>query len=222
MAIGPMNLFKNRFVNFFFSFFIFFSFLFFFLVSQFQIERICPTKQMALQVTQYIFFDDNSYSFRCQPTDYSTTPDALYQANLSYMYFMLKLIDFLDTIFFILRKKTSHVSFLHVYHHVMIAMSAYICVLYATGMCYTQSPFVKVKNFGFLLQNFSFVFHFCATGGQGILLGYLNSLVHAVMYTYYLLSIWMPQVKSSKLIKRNITRMQMVNALKNCCFLFGK
>lgn len=43
------------------------------------------------------------------------------------------------------------------------------------------------------------------------MLGYLNALVHAVMYTYYLLSIWMPSVKTSKLIKRNITRLQMVS-----------
>lgn len=59
--------------------------------------------------------------------------------------------------------------------------------------------------------------------GQGIMLGYLNSLVHAVMYTYYLLSIWMPSVKTSKLIKRNITRLQMVrhyaNWLCNKCFV---
>lgn len=50
-------------------------------------------------------------------------------------------------------------------------------------------------------------------GGQGVLLGYLNTFVHAVMYTYYLLSIWMPQVKSSSLIKRNITRLQMVRSV---------
>lgn len=50
----------------------------------------------------------------------------------------------------------------------------------------------------------------CGLGGQGIMLGYLNTFVHAVMYTYYLLSIWMPQVKSSNLIKQNITRLQMV------------
>lgn len=45
------------------------------------------------------------------------------------------------------------------------------------------------------------------------MLGYLNAFVHAVMYTYYLLSIWMPSVKSSKMIKANITRLQMVNQI---------
>lgn len=60
------------------------------------------------------------------------------QANLSYVYFILKLFDYLDTVFFILRKKTEHVSFLHVYHHVMISVGAYICVLYATGMSHSD------------------------------------------------------------------------------------
>lgn len=81
-----------------------------------------------------MFFSDSGFSFKCQATDYSNTKGALYQAYLSYTYFILKLFDYFDTIFFILRKKTEHVSFLHVYHHVMISFSAYICVLYATGM----------------------------------------------------------------------------------------
>lgn len=51
-------------------------------------------------------------------------------------------------------------------------------------------------------------------GGQGILLGYLNTFVHAVMYTYYLLSIWMPEIKQSKSTKKNITRLQMVSILE--------
>lgn len=55
-------------------------------------------------------------------------------------------------------------------------------------------------------------------GGQGILLGYLNTFVHAVMYTYYLLSIWKPEIKSSISIKKNITRLQMV---KYGCNLSG-
>lgn len=52
---------------------------------------------------------------------------------MSYSYFALKLFDYLDTVFFILRKKTEHVSFLHVYHHVLISFGAYICVLFSTG-----------------------------------------------------------------------------------------
>lgn len=58
---------------------------------------------------------------------------AMYTAYMCYGYFILKLTDYFDTIFFILRKKSAHVSFLHVYHHVAVSVAAYICVLFATG-----------------------------------------------------------------------------------------
>ncbi len=32
-------------------------------------------------------------------------------------YFFSKLIEFLDTVFFVLRKKNNQISFLHMYHH---------------------------------------------------------------------------------------------------------
>ncbi|OQR68406.1 elongation of very long chain fatty acids protein 4-like, partial [Tropilaelaps mercedesae] len=37
-----------------------------------------------------------------------------------YYYTFVRVIDFLDTIFFVLRKKFSHVSFLHVAHHCLV------------------------------------------------------------------------------------------------------
>lgn len=58
----------------------------------------------------------------------------MYEAYVGYSYFILKLIDYLDTVFFILRKKWAQVSFLHVYHHVMTSVVAYIFMLYAPGL----------------------------------------------------------------------------------------
>lgn len=97
------------------------------------IELFCFMFFNCLQVTYFIFFTESGYSFRCQVTDYSTSSQGMYEAHMCYAYFILKISDLFDTIFFILRKKTAHVSFLHVYHHVMITIGAYICVLYATG-----------------------------------------------------------------------------------------
>lgn len=159
----------------------------------------------------------------------------MYAAYMCYSYFILKLTDYFDTIFFILRKKTAHVSFLHVYHHVAVSVGAYVCVLFATGLYHTHTPFQLVFVSFIYPFNFEynsvFFFHFiwfdlCTRvrvravfyvflGGQGILLGYLNTFVHAVMYTYYLLSIWKPEIKSSIAIKKNITRMQMVSKIQS-------
>ena len=55
------------------------------------------------------------YNWKCQPVDY--TKDGMPMAYLSYMYYLTKYIELLDTIFFILRKKFDNVSKLHVIHH---------------------------------------------------------------------------------------------------------
>lgn len=44
-----------------------------------------------------------------------------------------KLLDLLDTIFFVLRKKQSHVTFLHVHHHVTMVMIVWTFGKYFTG-----------------------------------------------------------------------------------------
>ncbi|KAG9335232.1 hypothetical protein JZ751_005478 [Albula glossodonta] len=46
------------------------------------------------------------YSYRCQPI-----------AAALWWYYISKGVEYLDTVFFILRKKLNQVSFLHVYHH---------------------------------------------------------------------------------------------------------
>lgn len=57
------------------------------------------------------------YSFLCEPVDYSTSPRAIHIARGAYFYYLIKIFDLLDTVFFVLRKKQSQVTFLHVYHH---------------------------------------------------------------------------------------------------------
>lgn len=73
-------------------------------------------------------------------------------------YYLFKLIDLLDTIFFSLRKKYNQISFLHLYHHTTMVLLSYYFLRY------------------------SFSYH-------TLIAGIINSLVHAIMYTYYLLAI---------------------------------
>ncbi|KAI5695446.1 hypothetical protein M8J77_005241, partial [Diaphorina citri] len=104
--------------------------------------------------------------------------------RLCYLYFWLKLIDLTDTIIFVLRKKFSSVSFLHVYHH--------------TGM--VMLTWSGVKWF---------------PGGHDTWIGWLNSIVHVVMYGYYLLCVLQPQYKTSIWWKKHLTQMQMIQFLLN-------
>ncbi|XP_066599196.1 very long chain fatty acid elongase AAEL008004 [Prorops nasuta] len=104
------------------------------------------------------------------------------QAMLSrgaWWYFFAKIIELLDTVFFVLRKKQNQVSFLHVYHH--------------TITCFFSWCYLKV-----------------IPGEQGMLLGFLNSVVHIIMYTYYLIAALGPQYRKYLWWKKYMTSIQLV------------
>ncbi|XP_076686855.1 very long chain fatty acid elongase AAEL008004 [Andrena cerasifolii] len=66
------------------------------------------------------------YNFYCQPVDYSNDPQALRMCRAVHVYFLCKLVELLDTVFFVLRKKNRQISGLHVYHHGMMPICAWI------------------------------------------------------------------------------------------------
>lgn len=73
------------------------------------------------------------YSFRCQPVDYSYSPTALRMANTCWWYYFSKFTEFFDTLFFVLRKKNEHVSYLHVIHHGIMPFSVWMGLKFAPG-----------------------------------------------------------------------------------------
>lgn len=73
------------------------------------------------------------YNFRCQPVDYSNNPRTLRMVNACWWYYFSKFTEFMDTIFFVLRKKTSQVTTLHVIHHGCMPMSVWFGVKFTPG-----------------------------------------------------------------------------------------
>ncbi|XP_011484877.1 elongation of very long chain fatty acids protein 7-like isoform X3 [Oryzias latipes] len=74
-------------------------------------------------LSAYMFYEFTAsswlagYSLLCQPVDYSESPLAMRMARVCWWFYFSKVIELSDTIFFILRKKNSQLTFLHVYHH---------------------------------------------------------------------------------------------------------
>lgn len=79
-------------------------------------------------------------------------------ATLTELFLLSRLADFLDTIWFVLRKKQSHISFLHVFHHSYVPTVAYVATRWVP----------VVPN----AMSFPFI----------------NSAIHVVMYAYYLMA----------------------------------
>ncbi|XP_055933909.1 elongation of very long chain fatty acids protein AAEL008004-like [Argiope bruennichi] len=57
--------------------------------------------------------------------DNHNDPDALRLAELGWWFFFMKFIEFADTIFFVLRKKSKHISTLHVVHHAVVPIAVW-------------------------------------------------------------------------------------------------
>lgn len=79
-----------------------------------------------------------NYSFKCQPVDYSNSPDALVVAKTSYFYYLVKYLEFTDTLFFVLRKKQNQITNLHVIHHSLLPFSVYWGLIFVPGMPLTM------------------------------------------------------------------------------------
>jgi len=79
------------------------------------------------------FWLTGKYNWLCQPVDYSNTQDGFDALDMTWWYFFSKYVDYLDSIFFVLRKKFSHLSTLHVVHHGIMPFTAWWGIRYVGG-----------------------------------------------------------------------------------------
>jgi hypothetical protein len=121
----------------------------------------------------------SGYSYRCQPVDYSRSPEAMKMAAGCWWYYFSKFTEFFDTFFFVLRKRYDQVSTLHVIHHGIMPVSVW------WGVKFTP-------------------------GGHSSFFGFLNTFVHIIMYTYYMLAAMGPKVQKYLWWKKYLTVLQMV------------
>ncbi|XP_052738497.1 elongation of very long chain fatty acids protein 7 [Bicyclus anynana] len=133
----------------------------------------------------YLFYQGMDYllakefSILCQAVDDPKSQRAYNIASAAWYYFIIKVIDLLDTVFFVLRKSDRQITSLHLHHHTLMPIASWI------GMTYFP-------------------------GGQAALMATLNSLVHAVMYTYYYLAGLGDNYKKYLWWKRHVTEMQLI------------
>lgn len=121
-----------------------------------------------------------TYSYRCDLCDLSSTPQALGMVRASWLFYISKYIELLDTLFFVLRKKQSQITFLHVFHHSFMPWTWWWGV--------TLTP----------------------VGGMGTFHAMVNAMVHVIMYSYYGLSAAGPRFQKYLWWKKYMTAIQLV------------
>lgn len=82
-----------------------------------------------------------TYHFGCVLPDYSMNPEALRMLRFMWWTIILKLLELLETVFFLLRKKERQASFLHVYHHVSTLVIIWLGTKYIGGKIIMQTIF---------------------------------------------------------------------------------
>jgi len=98
------------------------------------------------------------YNFICEPVDYLEDYETLQLVQWGYVYFALKIIDLVDTVFFVLRKKQGQVTFLHVHHHVTMVIMSWLGLKFLAGgngayVCTINSLVHSVMYFYYFLAN---------------------------------------------------------------------
>ena len=112
--------------------------------------------------------------------------------HLAYVYLCIRILDMGDTVFFVLRKKFNHISFLHVFHHASVPLIAFI------GLKFHPHPsagFLPMSNV--FVHTFMYAYYAMSCMGPQIsqyiwwkkhltqmqLLQFLSVLAHGI-YTY--------------------------------------
>nr|QBO55933.1 elongation of very long chain fatty acid 9c [Brachionus rotundiformis] len=87
----------------------------------------------------YIFIEvavvaiKSKYSMTCEPVDYTNNPLAIRMASVLHFYYIMKLVDLIDTVIFAFRKKSNQISFLHVFHHSSMVINSWCGVKWVAG-----------------------------------------------------------------------------------------
>uniref|UniRef100_A0A3P9KUT1 Elongation of very long chain fatty acids protein 1 n=1 Tax=Oryzias latipes TaxID=8090 RepID=A0A3P9KUT1_ORYLA len=121
-----------------------------------------------------------TFTWRCDLIDPTTSPQALRMIRVAWLFYFSKFIELLDTVFFVLRKKQSQITFLHVFHHSFMPWTWWWGV--------TLTP----------------------AGGMGSFHAMVNSVVHVIMYTYYGLSAAGPRFQKYLWWKKYMTAIQLI------------
>lgn len=82
----------------------------------------------------YLFYHASpflNFGFNCWGCNEALKPMVRESVPVVWLVLVSRFFDFIDTIFFVLRKKFSHVSFLHVFHHTVVPIGFWVGIKFA-------------------------------------------------------------------------------------------
>ncbi|KAK8779747.1 hypothetical protein V5799_018908 [Amblyomma americanum] len=155
------------------------------LVRAYNLIMVLLNAKLTYNLLSSMYLPGGSYSLWCQGISGLMDDGLIEIYKTGWIYVVMRYADFLDTVFFVLRKKFNQITHLHVIHHVLVALNVWFWVLFAPE-------------------------------GQVAFSLALNSFVHVVMYSYYLLANMGPTVRKYLWWKKYLTTFQIVQFVIIC------
>ncbi|KAL3276637.1 hypothetical protein HHI36_012009 [Cryptolaemus montrouzieri] len=97
----------------------------------FDIIQIVSNFYLALKIILVI--SDSESPISCLELDFTNSYQGTVQVHLAYFYYLLKVSDLMDTVFFIVKKNFRQVSYLHVFHHSLMVFMGWMGLKLAPG-----------------------------------------------------------------------------------------
>lgn len=146
----------------------------------------------------------------CASLDYSDTSKARMEGRVVYYYMLLKMLDLFDTVRLedyrtILLSEKSIFDFYHICQFSGHSMKVFIILRKNKK----QLSFLHVYHHAIMVFA-GFFGSVWVPGGAILWLGLINVFVHGIMYFYYFLTAFNPEMKKSIWWKRNLTQIQLV------------
>lgn len=143
----------------------------------------------------------------CEIPTYTTDPMSMSQLNWIWYTYQVKLLELIETMFYILRNKPEQASVLHLYHHTFVIMFVWLGIKYFAGIFH--EIFIAIKFDHIFIK---IPYHIGGMAGLPII---VNSSVHILMYSYYYLASICNAETRKKItkFKKALTMVQMVSIL---------
>jgi GNS1/SUR4 family len=94
-----------------------------------------------------------NYLWVCEKFEYFTELQRV-EVKICYWLFLgLRCVEFVETVFFVLKKKLNQASFLHIFHHIGSALMTWLFIVSNAGVPKNLNQFPSVLNYFLSFQN---------------------------------------------------------------------
>ncbi|XP_059061407.1 elongation of very long chain fatty acids protein 7-like [Achroia grisella] len=100
------------------------------LIAYYNAAQVLLASAICTKVFKLELFKDGIQYAGCRYPHFTQNSTLL---DVGWWYFFAKFTELLDTVFFVLRKKNKQITFLHVYHHVIMAIYSWSYLKFASG-----------------------------------------------------------------------------------------